>query len=274
MTLHIGASVPRPVDIPPWMTAYQMTVSSLSSSDFPQPVPSSEREKIRTYTSQGISGCIHGKYIYNFCRKASTGDQSLLLEELSLASSLGLPLVIHQGKNLESLCQSKLEAVDNFVTAVTRVLEAVPEGVILLENSAGQGTELGSKYQEYSYIFRKFEGHPRLGICFDTCHSFVAGDLDLRREDLTREYFDQFDQDIGLNNLKVIHLNDSRVRWQSRADRHEELGKGYIANPDLGGSPDGLRYLTRLAGQRGIPLILETPGDHFRQSRLVVDWTD
>jgi len=100
----------------------------------------------------------------------------------------------------------------------------------------------------------------RLGICIDTCHIFVAGTLDMRSKDNVDDFFMQFDKLIGLDNLKLIHFNDSKVRYDGNVDRHMGLMCGFIANPLLGGNTGGFKQLSQNAASLNIPMVLETPG--------------
>lgn len=146
---------------------------------------------------------------------------------------------------------TKLEAINNYVRNISEVLEQTTstKTMIWLENSAGQGTELGFTLSELAYIYNQFDdaSRERLGFCLDTCHAFVAGELDLRQHSQTIQFFDQFDQRIGLDHLHCIHLNDSGVPFGSRRDLHGDLMGGYITNPLLGGSINGMQWLVKMA---------------------------
>lgn len=134
------------------------------------------------------------------------------------------------------------------VVALNRVLAATPKGVTLfLENAAGQGKNLGGKFEELHQLIKNVEEPEKIGVCLDTQHAFAAG------YDLTR-VLDEFDKIIGLEYLKVVHLNDSKVDFGSNVDRHENLGEGKIGTKLL------KQFVTdpRL---KNVSFILEVPGD-------------
>src|SRR5205085_2142263 len=119
----------------------------------------------------------------------------------------------------------------------------------VLENSSRQGNELGYSLAELAYIYHQFseEHQARLGICLDLCHVFVAGELDLRWAADVRKFFEDFEDSLGLEKLCCIHFNDSRVPFGGRNDHHGDLGCGYISNPLLGGSTEGLEVAAEVA---------------------------
>lgn len=207
---------------------------------------------------------LHGKYNYNFCRHDVENQIQVLTKEVELASRMGCDVVIHQGKNVATEKLSRLEAIGNYVRNLTEVLERTYEQdsvCLLLENSAGQGTELGFTVDELAFIYHQFDdmARQRIGFCLDTCHAFVAGELDARHKDRIDHFLSQFEREIGLEHLKLIHFNDSSVAFGGRRDYHGDLLGGYITNPRLGGSQEGMMYLAQVAKERHIPLILETP---------------
>ena len=122
---------------------------------------------------------------------------------------------------------------------------------VLIETTAGQGTNLGSTFEEISFILRESQYRDRLGVCFDTSHAFAAG-YDIRTSETYEETFCRFDQIIGLQRLKFFHLNDSKKPLGSRVDRHEHIGKGEIGL-------EGFRLLLNDPRFRDHPMVLETP---------------
>lgn len=214
-----------------------------------------------------VSGCpeipiiYHGKYIYNFSRRDIPNQISSLVHEMNwVAHNKASPyIIIHQGKNVASERMSKVEAINNYVTNITCAIdEADPNPIqplVVLENSAGQGTELGATLDELNYIYYQFD-RP-VGICLDTCHLFASGELDVRNLAAVTDFFKRFNLLIGLENLKVIHFNDSNVPFNAHSDRHNNILRGYITNPKLGGNDAGLRFIAKLAHKHHIPLILE-----------------
>jgi deoxyribonuclease IV len=224
----------------------------------------------------------HAKYVYNFCRQTVPNQVESLIQEVRWATQLGCDVVIHQGKNVATEHMSKLEAITNYVRNVTEVIEQTPDSSsrLLLENSAGQGTELGFTLTELSYIYNQFDDviRERIGICLDTCHIFASGQLDLRNVGSVKTFLGQFDQSIGLDKLGCLHLNDSDVQFGQKKDRHGDFMRGYITNPLLGGCVDGLSHLVSVVSERDIPIVFETPcsidGMYGFQTRLVKTWID
>jgi len=128
--------------------------------------------------------------------------------------------------------------------------------MILLENTAGQKNSVGSDFKQLGEIFKQLKPTKRFGVCFDTCHAFVAG-YDLRTERDVIETFEEFDKYVGLGNLKVIHLNDARGDLGCNLDRHYHLGLGGIGEK-------GISSVVKFANMKEIPIILETPIDDER----------
>lgn len=204
----------------------------------------------------------HGKYTYNFARPNANLQKTTLISEIQLASQLNADIVIHQGKNVASEGMSKIEAIGNYVENLSSIAEEIPNNCcVLLENSAGQGTEMGYTLKELSFIFRRFDDSikPKFGICLDTCHAFAAGDLDCRDQHNVEQYLEDFNRLIGIDKLKCIHFNDSSVSFGHKRDIHGDLMCGYITNHLLGGNTSGMAYLSQYATKHNIPMILETP---------------
>jgi deoxyribonuclease IV len=143
--------------------------------------------------------------------------------------------------------------------------------MIILENSAGGRNSIGSRFDELGLILDKLKsssgGSNPFGVCLDTCHAFAAG-YDLRTKEGIEETLDQFRSEIGLSNLKVIHLNDSREDLNSNRDRHEHIGLGKIGQK-------GFREFLRHNVIRKLPIIMETPIDSRRSEsdnlKIVLD---
>ncbi len=223
---------------------------------------------------------VHGKYLYNFCRpeKGNEYQQKTLAKEIIEANKFDSDVIIHQGKNVASLKQSNDQAIKNFVQGVSHVLDKTSECTtsLILENSCHQGTEIGYTLKELSEIWHSFDSkyHSRLGICIDLCHIFVSGELDIRDITLVNKFFDNFDKLIGISNLKVIHFNDSKVKFNSHNDHHDNILNGYIGNPEKDGSCEGFIRIVQLAKKHSIPLILETPSiGHRNEIKLLKAWS-
>lgn len=172
-------------------------------------------------------------------------------EELQRAESLGIPyLVTHPGSHLGAGIEEGIKAfVENLDRAIE--LSKTSRVMILVETTAGQGTNLGSSFEEIAYILRESNMHERLGVCYDTCHTFAAG-YDLRAREEYEKTISKFDEIVGLQHLKFFHLNDSKKDLGSRVDRHEHIGKGCIGL-------EGFRCLLNDPRFRQHPMVLETP---------------
>jgi deoxyribonuclease-4 len=127
--------------------------------------------------------------------------------------------------------------------------------MILLENSAGQKNSIGSKFEEIRLILDRLH-HKQIGICLDTCHAFSCG-YDLRTKMQVEKNLDHFNEIIGLKELKLIHLNDSKGDIDSRLDRHEHIGLGKIGEA-------GVAAFLRHSKIKNLPIIMETPIDDIR----------
>ena len=178
-----------------------------------------------------------------------------LVEELKRCSKLGVPyLVAHLGSHKGAGDQKGMK---NLVKAFTKAAENTPDDVIvLLENTAGQKNSVGSDFEQLASILSQLKPSKRFGVCFDTCHAFAAG-YDLRSQETVKSTLDQFDKHVGIEHLKIIHLNDSKGEIGCNLDRHEHIGLGKIGEA-------GLSYVVKFANSKKIPIILETPIDDRR----------
>lgn len=254
---------------PPLFNCYQFFASSPKSWVGAANVNNEETDRIKEWKKiHSVFLVIHGKYLYNFCR--TTEQQFNTLEnELRYASKIDndVDVVIHQGKNIKELGLTRAEAIDTFCDGITRILYNTRDlkNKIILENSAHQGTEIGYSLEELSIIYNKINSN-RIGICIDLCHVFVAGELDMRDNNLVKLYFKKFDSLIGLSKLSLIHYNDSSSKFNSHNDCHGDIGNGYIGNTSLGGNSSGFSVITKIANKYKIPMVLETPGSCFSYS--------
>ena len=207
-------------------------------------------------TSENISAVIcHMPYLPNLSSpKEDVHDLSIktLSSELDRCNKLGIKYVVtHIGSHLGTGLEKGLERV---VKACNIALSNTSnETMIILENTAGTKNNVGSKFEELKYIFDNVKDNSRIGFCFDTCHAFAAGyDLSSRKSAL--DTIKTFDKIIGLNHLKVVHLNDSKGELGNGLDRHQHIGRGYIGE-------DGFREIVNHSLIKNLPLILETPID-------------
>jgi deoxyribonuclease-4 len=171
------------------------------------------------------------------------------VDEMERCAALGIPeLVMHPGAHLGAGEEVGLERMS---AAFREIFAAAPAGVsVLLENTAGQGTCLGHRFEHLAAVIEQVpEG--RFGVCFDTCHAYAAG-YDLATAEGYAEVISEFDRVIGLERLRAFHVNDCKKGLGCRVDRHEHIGQGSIGEA-------GFAALMQDARFAGIPKILETP---------------
>jgi deoxyribonuclease-4 len=170
--------------------------------------------------------------------------------DLRRAEHLGAHyLIIHIGHRMES---SEDQAIQDVSQGIDQAFEKVRNGVILLlENTAGQGTEIGCTFDQIKKIIDGVHDHERMGVCLDTAHSFEAG-YDLSNKDGIERTLEAFDQTLGLKRLHLLHLNDSKTPFGSRKDRHWHIGEGHIGR-------EGFRCLVNHPLISHLPGIMETP---------------
>lgn len=197
---------------------------------------------------------VHASYLINLASlKDDLWHKSIAActDELERCVALGIPyLVIHPGSHTGSGEEAGLQRI---AEAFQQMFDQGVGGdvVVLLETTAGQGTALGWQFEHLATLLQRI-GHPdRLGVCVDTCHIFAAG-YDLRTPDAYNDTFDTFDRVVGLEHIKVFHLNDSKGTLGSRLDRHEHIGKGNLG-------VEAFRLLVNDTRFQALPAILETP---------------
>jgi deoxyribonuclease-4 len=128
--------------------------------------------------------------------------------------------------------------------------------MLLLENTAGEKNSVGSSFEHIRGIMDGLDAQDRVGVCFDTCHAFAAG-YELRTEEGIAETLAQFDEQVGIRNLRIVHLNDSKGDRGSGLDRHEHIGMGFIGE-------NGFRRILHYPAFKDLLLICETPVDNRR----------
>jgi len=170
--------------------------------------------------------------------------------DLQRAECLGAHyLISHIGHRLEASEDQAIEAVSQ---GIDQAFEKVKNAVILLlENTAGQGTEIGYTFEQIKKIIEGVPDHERVGVCLDTAHSFEAG-YDLSNKDGVERTLEAFDQTLGMKRLHLLHLNDSKTALGSRKDRHWHIGEGHIGR-------EGFRCLVNHPSLNHLPGIMETP---------------
>ena len=195
----------------------------------------------------------HDSYLINLGSPDPEGLQKsrcAFLDEMQRCEQLGLSLLnFHPGSHLKQL--SEEECLDRIAESINEALRATKGVTAVIENTAGQGSNLGYRFWQIGRIIAGVEDKSRVGVCIDSCHTFAAGYnlADPQGYDAT---FEEFEREVGFNYLKGVHLNDCKRECGSRVDRHEVLGKGTL----------GINFFKQFMNDPRfdeIPIILETP---------------
>ncbi len=214
-----------------------------------------EAGKFRAYCdANGVRFVVaHCSYLLNFAKPMDANSRwplDSLIEDLRSMEKLnGHGVVLHVGKNLElSFEDAEKYLIENLKVVLNETADT--DQPILLENTAGQGTEMGYTFEQLRSFYEKLGKPDRVKFCLDTCHMFAAG-YDLRTPAAVRKTMDEIERLIGLDRVQLFHFNDSKKDLGSRVDRHEILNEGFIGN--------GLKTVAKFARDHEIPMILETP---------------
>jgi deoxyribonuclease-4 len=143
---------------------------------------------------------------------------------------------------------------------INKLFAELPDNkvTLLLETTAGQGSNLGYSFEQLAYMIDRVEDKKRIGVCMDTCHIFAAGYPIVEKKDY-KATMQKFEDTVGLKKLRIIHANDSLKEFGSKRDRHEHIGKGYIGL-------EGFRNIVNDRRLKDVPIILETPkGDDLKE---------
>ena len=213
------------------------------------------RTKIK---ATGIIPVDHMPYLPNLpSPKTEIYEKSVpaLAAELDRCGKLGIPyLVTHLGHHLgDGIAGGRARVIRAINTAIHGSDNSV---MLLLENTAGEKNSVGSSFEHIRGIMDGLDAPERIGICFDTCHAFASG-YELRTEVGIADTLAQFDEQVGIRNLKIVHLNDTKGDKGSGLDRHEHIGMGFIGE-------DGFRRILHHPAFKDLPLVCETPVDDRR----------
>lgn len=195
----------------------------------------------------------HDSYLINLGHpdpEAIAKSRDAFIDEMKRCEQLGLQLLnFHPGSHLNKITVE--ECLDRVAESINIALGQTSGVTAVIENTAGQGSNIGNRFEHLRYIIDRVDDKSRVGVCIDTCHAFAAG------YDLANHYyetFNEFDNIVGFSYLRAFHLNDSKKPLGSRVDRHESIGKGCI----------GIDFFKRLMADPrfdNMPLILETPDE-------------
>jgi deoxyribonuclease-4 len=197
------------------------------------------------------------------------------IDELERCEILGLDrLNFHPGSHLVKIGKKKDEATQELrYESEIKCLEVIAESInicldktsnvkAVIENTAGQGSNLGYTFEHLAYIIDKIEDKSRIGVCIDTCHMFTAG-YDIRTKEAYDKTWQDFDKIVGKEYLMGMHINDSKPELGSKVDRHAPLGEGYIGI-------DAFKFIAQDSRMDDIPLVLETPNSDVWKDELVL----
>ena len=226
----------------------------------------------KAYTETNFQYVVgHSSYLLNLAKPLDFKDNwqmdSLIDDFAKLSHLNGQGLVYHVGKHLKlDYQQAEQLLVENLKILLEKASHhKVP---LLLENCAGQGTEMGTSLQQIASVLQKVSAGPMLKVCLDSCHAFAAG-YDLSDPIQVENFFSEIENTITLKNLACIHLNDSKTPLNARRDRHENFNQGHIGSK-------GLSKLVETANKLKIPIIIETPlinNSHKTDIDIVKSWT-
>ncbi|MDR2129703.1 MAG: deoxyribonuclease IV [Odoribacteraceae bacterium] len=197
----------------------------------------------------------HDSYLINLGHPAEEGlrkSRTAFLDEMRRCEQLGLDrLNFHPGSSLKEIPEE--ECLFRIAMSINWALEQTRGVCAVIENTAGQGSNLGYSFEQIAYIIDRVEDKSRVGVCIDTCHAFAAG-YDISTSGGFTEVFDHFDTVVGFKYLRGIHLNDAKKGLGSRVDRHDSIGQGILGiNP--------FKWIVQDARFDAIPIILETPDE-------------
>jgi deoxyribonuclease IV len=236
-------------------TAVQLFTGSPRQWHHPPLDPQAAADFLAMKEETGITFTVaHDSYLINLA--APDGEileksRKAFRRELERAEALDIPWVVtHMGAYLDSGEDTALDVLCESLTGILRETEGMRAGVAL-ETTAGQGTCLGHKFEQIARVLDGCAHHPRMGVCLDTCHIFVAG-YDIRDQEAYDKTFNAFGSTIGFDKLKVIHANDAKKPLGSRVDRHEHIGEGEIGIEAFGRLVTDSRMLH-------VPVVIETP---------------
>ena len=204
----------------------------------------------------------HDSYLINLGHPEEEGlakSRAAFIDEFQRCEQLGLKFLnFHPGSHLRKI--SETESLARIAQSINMALDQSQNVTAVIENTSGQGSNLGYRFEHLAEIIDQVEDHTRVGVCLDTCHSYTAG-YDIKTRDGYDDVLGAFDRIVGLKYLKALHLNDCKKGLGSRLDRHESIGKGTLGL-------DPFRFIMEDPRLDRMPLILETP-DNDRWAREI-----
>src|SRR5512133_3573018 len=204
----------------------------------------------------------HDSYLINLGhpeKEALEKSRASFLDEMQRCEQLGLDrLNFHPGSHLNLITEE--ECLSRIAESINIALEKTKGVTAVIENTAGQGTNMGFKFEHLRFMIDKVGDKSRVGVCIDTCHAFTAG-YDLKSAEGYTNTLRQFEEIIGFNYLKGMHLNDSKKELATKVDRHDNIGKGFLGE-------DVFKMLMNDVRFDNMPLILETPEESLWEEEI------
>lgn len=204
----------------------------------------------------------HDSYLINLGhpeKEPLEKSRTSFLDEMKRCELLGLDrLNFHPGSHLNAIPIE--ECLKRIAESINITLDKTKGVIAVIENTAGQGTNLGHTFEQLRYIIDFVDDKSRVGVCIDTCHAFTSG-YDVKSIQGLNETFDKFEKMVGIQYLKGMHLNDSKKEFGTRVDRHENLGSGFLSEETFSFIMNDKRF-------DDMPLILETPEESLWEGEI------
>jgi deoxyribonuclease-4 len=220
------------------------------------------RDNCEKYNYQPFQILPHDSYLINLGhpeKEALEKSRKSFLDEMNRCELLGLDrLNFHPGSHLNSI--SAEECLKRIAESINITLDKTEGVAAVIENTAGQGTNLGHTFEQIWFIIDHVEDKSRVGVCIDTCHAYTSG-YDVKSPAGFKETFKKFSEIIGFGYLKGMHLNDSKKDFGTRVDRHENLGTGFLGE-------DAFSLIMNDDRFNDMPLILETPEESLWEAEI------
>jgi deoxyribonuclease-4 len=220
------------------------------------------RENCEKYDYKPFQILPHDSYLINLGhpeKEPLEKSRASFLDEMQRCEQLGLDrLNFHPGSHLKTISED--ECLQRIAESINIVLDKTKGVTAVIENTAGQGTNMGHKFEQIRFMIDNVNDKSRVGVCIDTCHAYTSG-YNIKSPEGYAETFNMFDKIIGFKYLRGMHINDSKKELATRVDRHDNIGKGYLGE-------DVFRMLMNDGRLDNIPLILETPDESLWEAEI------
>jgi deoxyribonuclease-4 len=220
------------------------------------------RENCEKYDYKPFQILPHDSYLINLGhpeKEPLEKSRASFLDEMQRCEQLGLDrLNFHPGSHLKTISED--ECLQRIAESINIVLDKTKGVTAVIENTAGQGTNMGHKFEQIRFMIDNVNDKSRVGVCIDTCHAYTSG-YNIKSPEGYAETFNMFDKIIGFKYLRGMHINDSKKELATRVDRHDSIGKGYLGE-------DVFRMLMNDGRLDNMPLILETPDESLWEAEI------